>query len=258
MQTLIFDIETIPLPFETSFDEAQQEYLLRGAETEADRETRKGWGGLNPLTGKVVCIGTLVHETRKGSALYLVPNTPHPASPLGGERSMEDIVEANGMTIRYKAFTDEAELLDHFWAGLPNKYQAVVTFNGRGFDCPFLMLRSAALGIRPSVNMMAGTKWEFKVGGNSKDRYSGAEHIDLLDKLCFNGGFDKFGATRKFNLDFYTKAFGIASPKSETIAGDKVPIFFAEGRQREIAEYCMRDVKATSELYEKWCSLLKF
>ncbi len=246
MQTLIFDIETIPLDFGSSFDDAQKEYLLRGAESDEDREKRKDWGGLNPLTGKVVCIGTLVHETQKGSALYLADDEE------------EDIVESGGMTVKYKTFPDEESLFEHFWNGLPSKYNAVVTFNGRGFDCPFLMLRSAALGIRPSVNMMAGTKWDFKIGGSSSDRYGGIEHIDLLDKLCFNGGFDKFGATRKFNLDFYTKAFGIASPKSETIAGDKVPIFFAEGRQREIAEYCMRDVRATSELYEKWLTLMKF
>jgi predicted PolB exonuclease-like 3'-5' exonuclease len=244
--TLIFDIETIPLEFETSFDEVQQEYLLRGATTDEERETRKGWGGLNPLTGQVVCIGTLVHETRKGSALYLA------------EKAADEIIELDGMTIRYKSFTDEAALLKHFWSGLADRFKSVVTFNGRNFDCPFLMLRSAALGIRPSVNMMAGTRWEFKVGGSSSDRYSGVEHVDLLDKLCFGLGFDKAGATRKFNLDFYTKAFGIASPKSETIAGDKVPIFFKEGRHREIAEYCMRDVRATSELYEKWTALLKF
>jgi DNA polymerase elongation subunit (family B) len=258
MQTLVFDIETIPLDFESSFDEAQREYLLRGAKDDEERELRKSWGGLNPLTGKVVCIGTLVHETQKGSALYLAPSAPHPASPLGGERSKDDVVESGGMTVRYKAFNDEAAMFEHFWSGLPNKYQAVVTFNGRNFDCPFLMLRSAVLGIRPSVNMMAGTKWDMKAGGVAKDRYSGIDHIDLLDKLCFSGGYEKSGATRKFNLDFYTKAFGIASPKSAGIAGDKVPQFFAEGRQREIAEYCMRDVRATSELYEKWINLLKF
>ncbi len=246
MHTLIFDIETVPLDFHSSFDAAQQEYLLRGAGTEEERELRKGYGALNPLTGKIVCIGTLVHETGKGSALYLA------------DEAAEETVEHDGHAYRYRAFTNEAELLQHFWNGLDGKFQAVVTFNGRSFDCPFLMLRSAVLGIRPSMNMMAGTKWEFKIGGNSNDRYGGIEHIDLQDKLCYNLGFDKFGPTRKFNLDFYTKSFGIASPKSATIAGDKVPIFFAEGRSREIAEYCMRDVRATSELYEKWNSLLKF
>jgi len=246
MQTLIFDIETVPLDFNTSFDDVQKEYLLRGCTTDEERELRKGYGGLNPLTGQVVCIGTLVHETQKGSALFLA------------QEAAEDVVEIDGMTIRYKAFTDEVAMFQHFWAGLSGKFNAVVTFNGRSFDCPFLMLRSAALGIRPTVNMMSGTKWEFRIGGSSTDRNSGIEHIDLQDKLCFNLGFDKFGATRKFNLDFYTKTFGIASPKSEGIAGDKVPSFYKDGRSREIAEYCMRDVRATSELYEKWCALLKF
>jgi hypothetical protein len=244
--TLIFDIETVPLDFETSYDDVQKEYLLRGAADEQERALRKGYGALNPLTGKVVCIGTLVLETKKGTALYLDDDV------------REDIVEHGDYRFGYKSFTDEASLFQHFWGGMDGKYKSVVTFNGRNFDCPFLMLRSAVLGIRPSVNMMAGTKWEFKIGGSASDRYSGVEHVDLQDKLCFNGGYDKFGATRKFNLDFYTKSFGIASPKSETIAGDKVPIFYAEGRTREIAEYCMRDVRATGELYEKWVSLLKF
>lgn len=244
--TLIFDIETIPLDFDTSFDEVQREYLLRGAKDDAEREQRKSWGGLNPLTGQIVCIGTFVHESKKGTALYLT------------NEASEDIIEADGMVMRYKAFDNEPALLQHFWNGLADRYNAVVTFNGRNFDCPFLMLRSAVLGIRPSVNMMAGTRWEYKVGGSSSDRYSGIEHIDLQDKLCFGAGFEKAGATRKFNLDFYTKTFGIASPKSAGIAGDKVPQFFKEGRQREIAEYCMRDVKATSELYQKWHDLLRF
>lgn len=245
MQSLVFDIETIPLDFDTSFDDAQKEYLMRGTATDEERELRKSWGGLNPFLGKVVCIGTYVHETKKGSALY-----------LANEES-DEIVTLDDMTHRYKAFVDEGEMLRHFWDGV-TKFDAFVSFNGRNFDSPFLMLRSALLGIRPSANFMGGTRWEFKIGGGSQDKYGGVEHIDLADKLSFGQGFDKAGATRKFNLDFYTKAFGIPSPKSAGIAGDKVPQFFAEGRMREIAEYCMRDVRATSDLYAKWVELLKF
>src|SRR5437879_3101548 len=98
--TLIFDIETIPLPFD-GFDAAQQEYLLRGGKDDGEGEQRKGWGGLNPLNGKVVCIGALVHETGKGRALYLANEVS------------EDVIELDGMTVRYKSFTDEAELLHH-------------------------------------------------------------------------------------------------------------------------------------------------
>jgi predicted PolB exonuclease-like 3'-5' exonuclease len=244
MHSLVFDIETIPLDWDSSFDDVQKEYLLRGTASDEERETRKGWGGLNPLTGQVVCIGTLIHETKRGSALFL------------HSEELEEVIEIDGQTLGFRAFTSETALLEHFWNGVADRYRTFVTFNGRNFDCPFLMLRSAALGVRPSVNMMAGTKWDFRVGG--KDKYSGAEHVDLQDKLCFGAGFDKAGATRKFNLDFYTKAFGIPSPKSEQIAGDKVPQFYREGHSREIAEYCMRDVVATSRLYDKWCEFLKF
>jgi predicted PolB exonuclease-like 3'-5' exonuclease len=246
MQTLVFDIETIPLDFETSFDEVQKEYLLRGADTDEAREDRKHLGGLNPLLGKVVCIGTYIVESKKGAALYLA------------SEGSEEMIEHEDMSLKYKAFTDEAALLTHFWNGIGNRYNAIVSFNGRGFDCPFLMLRSAVLGIRPSVNLMGGTRWDFKVSASSDDRFTGVEHVDLLDKLCFGLGFDRSGATRKFNLDFYTKAFGIASPKSGGITGHEVPQYFAEGRSREIAEYCMRDVRATGDLYEKWVELLRF
>ena len=60
------------------------------------------------------------------------------------------------------------------------------------------------------------------------------------------------GAARRFNLDFYCKAFGIESPKSHGVTGNDVGTMLAEGRFREIAEYCLRDVKATVLLYHIW------
>jgi len=60
------------------------------------------------------------------------------------------------------------------------------------------------------------------------------------------------GAARRFNLDFYCKAFGIESPKSHGVTGMDVNTLMAEGKFREIAEYCLRDVHATVELYRIW------
>jgi hypothetical protein len=60
------------------------------------------------------------------------------------------------------------------------------------------------------------------------------------------------GAARRFNLDFYCKSFGIESPKSHGVTGMDVNTLMAEKRFREIAEYCLRDVKATVELYKIW------
>lgn len=243
MQSLVFDIETVPLSFDESFDDTQKEYLLRNCKTEEEIETQKRFGALNPLLGRIVCIGIYIPESKKGAALYL------------DSTDAEDTIEHDDMQIKYKSFADEAELLTHFWQGLEERrYQSFISFNGRNFDCPFLMLRSAVLGVRPSINLMSGTRWTFRVTGKNYE----VEHVDLADKLVFGNGFDKNGAMRKFNLDFYTKAFGVSSPKSGGITGYEVPQFFAEGRSREIAEYCMRDVRSTGELYEKWQALLKF
>jgi 3'-5' exonuclease len=68
----------------------------------------------------------------------------------------------------------------------------------------------------------------------------------MLEQLSF------YGAARRFSLDFACKAFGIASPKEEGITGLDLGRLMEEGRHREIAEYCMRDVRATAEVWRRW------
>jgi hypothetical protein len=95
------------------------------------------------------------------------------------------------------------------------------------------MLRSAIAGIKPTRNLLPY-------------RYDAAIHCDLLEQLTF------YGAFRKFNLDFYCKAFGIKSPKSEGITGLGLGPLFREGKFREIAKYCLGDIQATAELFRRW------
>src|SRR5438874_4506193 len=150
MQSLVFDIETVPLPFDESFDDVQKEYLLRNCKTDEERENQKRFCALNPLLGKIVCIGTYIPESKGGAALFT------------DTIDTEQTVEQDDMSIKYKSFVSEAEMISHFWNGLTDRhYNAFISFNGRNFDCPFLMLRSAALGIRPSVNLMDGTRWNY-------------------------------------------------------------------------------------------------
>jgi 3'-5' exonuclease len=128
-------------------------------------------------------------------------------------------------------------MLAHFWKSIIH-YKQFVTFNGRGFDCPFVMARSALLGVKPSRNLM----------GN---RYAVNDHCDLLDQLTF------YSAMRKFSLDFYCRAFGIRSPKGSGVTGSDVGRLFGEKKYREIAEYCLGDVKATAELFRRWAEYLQ-
>ena len=231
MATLIFDIETSALPLD-NFDEAQQEYLFREAEKMADgpaRETRraeiKQFMSLWPFTSQVVCIAMLNAETQRGQTLFLAEDFEDEA----GE----------GGPVEFVPCADEVELLTAFW-DVAKHYDSVVTFNGRGFDVPFIYLRSAILNVPISKRNWLGY------------RYATDPHCDLAEQLTFYSVSGRDGAARRFNLDFYCKAFGIESPKSHGVTGMDVSTLLAEGKFREIAEYCLRDVRATVELYRIW------
>jgi len=231
MAKLVFDIETSALPDE-SFDEAQQEYLFRDAERIPDpaaRETRRGeirqLFNLWPLTARVVCVAMLNAETLRGQVLFTA------------EDFEENDPEAG--PVEFVPCMDEVELLTTFW-DVARHYDGIVTFNGRGFDVPFIYLRSAALNVPISRKDWLGYRFAFD------------PHCDLAEQLTFYGVSGREGAARRFNLDFYCKAFGIESPKSHGVTGTDVNRLLEEGRYREIADYCLRDVKATVELYRVW------
>lgn len=240
---LVIDIETSPLPWE-SFDETQQQYLLAHAETSEEQEERKRQMALAPLTGFVVCIGlylverqeTEIHERK---LVCLMNDQSHVQKPDGYKE-----LSRGGKLYLYS----ERAILQDLWNFLRTEEcrgAHYITFNGRMFDFPFLMLRSAVLGVRPSENLLRGT------------RYTYEHHTDLLDEFTFYMP-QSIGATRRYNLDFLTKAFGITSPKSHGVDGTKVAQLYAEGHYDVVAEYCMADVVATWELYQVWERYLKF
>lgn len=230
MAKLVFDIETSALPPE-HFDEAQREYLFREIERIPDETARnrrrseiQQQFNLWPLTAQVVCIAMLNADTQRGQVLFTA------------EDYQED---AQAEPVEFVPCVDEAELLTAFW-DVAKHYEAVVTFNGRGFDIPFMYLRSALLNVPISRKDWLGYRFQTE------------PHCDLAEQLTFYGVSGRDGAARRFNLDFYCKAFGIESPKSQGVTGRDVNALLAEGRFRDIAEYCLRDVKATALLYQIW------
>ncbi len=230
MAKLVFDIETSALPLE-NFDEVQQEYLLREVEKipdEAARATKREEVlrqlNLWPFTAQVVCIAMLNADSQKGQVLFLA----------------EDFEEdAGDAPVKFVPCADESELLTAFW-DVARHYDEIVTFNGRGFDVPFLYLRSAVLNVAISKKNWLGY------------RFATEPHCDLAEQFTFYNVSGRDGAARKFNLDFYCKAFGIDSPKAHGVTGMDVSTLLAEKKFREIAEYCLRDVRATVELYRVW------
>lgn len=216
MSRIVFDIETFGSPFD-DFDQVQQDYLMKYAETEQKREEVIQKLNLHPLTAQVVAIGVLNPDSNAGKVLY--------------QGEADERLPSGEGTVEFRS-GNEKDILAWFWECV-KPYDQFITFNGRSFDCPFLMLRSAILGIRPTRNLVSS-------------RYDSSRHCDLLEQLTF------YGAIRKFNFDFYCKAFGIKSPKSGGVSGSDVGPMFRERRFREIADYCLADVRATTELFRRW------
>lgn len=221
---LVFDIETVGFEIDTLSD-SQKEFLLRYAEKEKDSEIKEQkideairYLSLYPFTAKVIAIGLYHTEMEKALVLY------------EGEKEQKNVVSDDEHVV-YKAMT-EVDMLKTFWQ-YAEKVEKFISFNGRNFDIPFLMLRSAVLKIKPTVNFL----------GN---RFNTSKHIDLLEQFTF------YGLIRKFNLDFYCHAFGIESPKSKGVSGMEVKQLFEAGRIEEIAVYCGQDIRATYELYKIW------
>jgi len=220
---LVFDIETVGDEFNT-LTESQQEFILRYAEKEHDDELKESkkdeairFLSLYPLTAKVAAIGMLNTETEGTMVIY--------------ESDEKEEWEVEEKHVKYKGCS-EVDMLKYFWKYVQNAEQ-VITFNGRSFDIPFLMIRSAMLKIKPSRNFL-------------KNRYDSKSHVDLLEKFTF------YGLTKKFNLDFYCQSFGIESPKSKGVSGMDVKELYNAGKVKEIAVYCRKDVIATFELYKLW------
>ena len=222
MARVVIDIETLGYPLE-SFDEVRQEYLLKFADTDEEKEEAVRKLSLYPTTAQIIAIGMLNPDSNHGKVIF--------QSDKEGESESED-----GQV--HFISCPEKEILTAFWNDV-TRYDQFITFNGRGFDCPFLLVRSAILDFKPSRNLMPY-------------RYDASVHCDLLDQLTF------YGATRKFSLDFYCKSFGIESPKARGITGLDLGRLFGEKRFQEIANYCLGDVKATAELFRRWEQNLKF
>jgi 3'-5' exonuclease len=222
MKRVVFDIETLAFPIET-FDDVQQEYLLKFADTEEKREQALLQLNLYATTAQIIAIGMINPDTQSGKVFYQ-------------SDTKEEFTSDDGK-VGFISGT-ELEILKWFWDAIKH-YDQFITFNGRTFDCPFVMLRSAILRLLPSRNLVPY-------------RYDSSTHCDLLDQLSF------YGAVKKFNLDFYCKVFGIKSPKSEGITGLDLGKLFQEKRFRDIAKYCIGDVVAEAELFLVWNQYLNF
>jgi 3'-5' exonuclease len=219
MKRLVIDIETVGIPWE-ELDPYAREYLIKGL-NEGDAEETRRAGGLSPFRGKIVAIGVIRLDDGRSCVLYEVPGqTEIKQERVGGRTYISG---------------SEKQILEKFWEWF-DADSRFITFNGRQFDGPFLMIRSAINGVVPRRDLVGY-------------RYQLHPNCDLREALNFYGTTNS--RQFKFNLDLACKVFNIPTSKSEGIDGRSVETWYRAGRHKEIADYCLDDVRATAELYEK-------
>ena len=212
-KTLVFDIETAP-----AIDIRKEPATI--AQSVAKVAERNEWDqskvmSLSPYFGKVIslAVGDGDQDPRTMDVTVLV------VPPKGADTS------ALPAWIRPVA---EEELLRAFWV-LAGNADVVVSYNGRGFDVPFVQGRSLIHGIDASVDLLS-------------NRFSLRPHLDLYYAL---------GQTRgPSSLDVVCWALGLTSPK-EAMDGSMVATTYEKGDIASIALYNAGDVLATTGVYQR-------
>ena len=231
---LVFDIETVGEAWDTLDETTQHNLSYWIREDAGDDEAYefemtklKEGMGLSPLTGFIVAIGVYDTEKEKGAVYFSAPDTKIKESEKDG--------------IKYEVMT-EKEMLEQFWkvAAVCNEF---VSFNGRGFDAPFLAIRSMVHGVVPTKDLLSNRYISMQ---------RGCTHVDLMDQLTF------YGAARfRKSLHLFCRALGIESPKAGGTKGDDVATLYAEKKYSDIAHYNAGDLFATAALYKRWHETLR-
>ncbi len=143
----------------------------------------------------------------------------------------------------------EKEMIKSFLGFIDSKQPKLVSFNGRAFDMPMLMIRAMKYNLscpayfEKENHELNKNKWD-----NYRSRYSDRFHVDLMDHI------GEFGAVRGLKLDLLCKMMGL--PGKYDVHGDEVTALYYQDEIKKIKEYCESDVLNTYWLYLKY-ELLK-
>jgi predicted PolB exonuclease-like 3'-5' exonuclease len=136
--------------------------------------------------------------------------------------------------------SDEAELVQRFFAGIDRYTPDLVSWNGSGFDLPVLHYRALKHDIQAARYWETGdSDREFRFN-NYQSRFHW-RHVDLMDVLA---GFQMRG---RASLDQTAVLLGY--PGKLGMSGDKVWDRYREGGIRDIRDYCETDVINTWLVY---------
>jgi predicted PolB exonuclease-like 3'-5' exonuclease len=215
---IVWDIETIPQisPFSPIQEEKMANKISYYVEREMDPdEAKRLVAATNPFYGQVICISMYEVSDRFPDA--------NKATLVASPKKL-----ANGL------FEPEEEnLLIDFWDYIKNFKGTFVGFNSLKFDAWFVQVRSMKHKVYP-----ANTDFlDFRL-------FQNYPHYDVMQHLA-NWQFQL-----RPSLELACDFFGIPTPKKGEVKASTVAEAYQQGKIKEIAEYAMRDVEATYEIYK--------
>ena len=125
----------------------------------------------------------------------------------------------------------EKEMLENFFKRISGK--TLVTFNGIGFDLPFIYKRAMILGVEVPYSIEHFIK-----------RYSTTFHVDLMQIWS---GWSSQGYV---SLDYLSSL--ILGKKKVDFDFKQIPELLKSDQGKEkLKEYCLKDIELTTELFNK-------
>jgi len=126
----------------------------------------------------------------------------------------------------------ERALLEDFSRFVGRARPVLVTYNGRSFDLPVIVMRSLCHAI--------ALPWYYR-DRDVRYRYSAEGHLDLCDWLA------EHGAARAGKLDAIARLIGL--PGKLGVDGSQVEGLYRAGQLASIQSYCLADVAQTALLF---------
>jgi hypothetical protein len=230
---VILDIETYGSS--ANLDLAQKEYIIkRGGVVRKADENPLDTLALHPLTSRIIAVSLYNADARLGFVYYhdnVITETREVVDQT-------DTVTGTGNFL-FSSLTSEEDLLTVAWEHIHDIIVAggrIITWNGRGFDIPFLNVRSAVNGIGVRADLLGN---RYDINNN---------HVDVADVIS---GYGAFG---HLSLDCTLRSFSIPTSKQDDMSGKAVHLAFERGEHMRIARYCAND---TTQLGELWCNHIR-
>ncbi|KAA6230147.1 3'-5' exonuclease [Campylobacter sp. LR264d] len=134
---------------------------------------------------------------------------------------------------------NEEEMVKNFFHFVNKRRPRLVSFNGKGFDMPVLILRALKYNVKAHAYLDTSEKWN-----NYRTKYAENKHCDLLEILS------NFNSSGRMTLDSICSMANL--PGKYDISGDKVMELYYNNKLDKINEYCESDTLNTYMLFLKY------